>query len=104
MRERWVPATIAVAVAVTALILIGIFQGSYSAQQADIDTMQQAIRAIPSAAGKAQADADARKACSYAAKITAMPPGDKEWVARNCLAGAVAPGSPYSSSNGGDPK
>lgn len=74
-----------------------VYQGSYAVQQADTDVMQRAIGAIPSAAGKAQANADAQEACSYAAKITIMPPGDRGWVAQNCLAGAVAPGSPYSS-------
>jgi hypothetical protein len=74
-----------------------VYQGSYGAQQADIDTMQRAIGALPSAADKAQANADAQEACSYAAKITIMPPGDQDWVAQNCLAGAVAPGSQYSS-------
>ncbi len=72
-----------------------VYQGSYAVQQADIDTMQRAIGAISSAAGKAQANADAQEACSYAAKITVMPPGDKGWVAANCLAGAVAPDSQY---------
>jgi hypothetical protein len=72
-----------------------VYQGSYGVQQADIDAMQRAIGAIGSAAGKAQANADAQEACSYAAKITIMPPGDKGWVAQNCLAGAVAPGSRY---------
>ncbi len=72
-----------------------IYQHSYGTQQADIDAMQRAIGAIPSAADKAQANADAQEACSYAAQITIMPPGDKSWVAANCLAGAVAPGSQY---------
>jgi len=57
--------------------------------------MQRAIGAIPSAADRAQANADAQEACSYAAKITIIPPADKGWVARNCLAGAVAPDSRY---------
>jgi hypothetical protein len=72
-----------------------VYQGSYGVQQSDIDTMQRAIGAIPSAADKAQANADAQEACGYAAKITIMPPADKGWVAQNCLAGAVAPGSQY---------
>jgi len=120
MREtgRWFPAAVVAAVAVVALGLIvtlvcwqagwwfaahnvsrqnQLYQGSYAVQQADTDAMQRAIGAIPSAADKAQANADAQEACSYAAKITIMPPGDKGWVAQNCLAGAVAPGSPYSS-------
>ncbi len=105
MREtgRWFPAAV---VAVAALLVIGLgvtlvwrqnqlYQGSYAVQQADTDAMQRAIGAIPSAADKAQANADAQEACSYAAKITIMPPGDKDWVAQNCLAGAVAPGSRY---------
>ena len=118
MREtgRWFPAAV---VAVAALLVIGlgvtlvcwqagwwfaarnaarqnqVYQGSYGVQQADTDAMQRAIGAIPSAADKAQANADAQEACSYAAKITIMPPGDKDWVAQNCLAGAVAPGSRY---------
>ena len=118
MREtgRWFPAAVVVAVAVVALGLIvtficwqagwwfaqhnadrqnRVYQGSYGVQQADIDTMQRAIGAIPSAADKAQANADAQEACSYAAQITIMPPADKGWVAQNCLAGAVAPGSQY---------
>lgn len=72
-----------------------VYQGSYAVQQADIDTMQNAIGAIASADGPAQQRADANEACQYAAKITIMPPGDKDWVAQNCLAGAVAPGSQY---------
>ena len=72
-----------------------VYQGSYGTQQSDIDTMQNAIGAIASASGPAQERADANEACQYAAKITIMPPGDKGWVAQNCLAGAVAPGSQY---------
>jgi hypothetical protein len=118
MREtgRWFPAAAVIAAAVIALGLIvtlicwqagwwftahnvarqnQVYQGSYAVQQADTDAMQRAIGAIPSAAGKAQANADAQEACGYAAKITIMPPADKDWVAQNCLAGAVAPGSQY---------
>ena len=73
-----------------------VYQGSYAVQQADIDAMQNAIGAIASADDPAQARADAAEACQYAAKITIMPPGDKDWAAQNCLAGAVAPGSQYS--------
>ena len=72
-----------------------VYQGSYAVQQADIGTMQNAIGAIASADGPAQARADANEACQYAAKIAILPPGDKGWVAANCLAGAVAPGSRY---------
>ncbi len=118
MREtgRWFPAAVVVAVAVVVLGLIvtficwqagwwfaqhnadrqnRVYQNSYGTQQADIDTMQNAIGAITSASGPAQAKADANEACQYAAKITIMPPGDVDWVAQNCLAGAVAPGSQY---------
>ena len=72
-----------------------LYQNSYGTQQADIGTMENAIGAIPSAADSAQANADAQEACRYAAQITSIPPADAGWVAQNCLAGAVAPGSQY---------
>jgi hypothetical protein len=72
-----------------------LYQGSVAVQQADIGSMENVIGAIASAADSAQANADAQQACRYAAQITSIPPADAGWVAQNCLAGAVAPGSQY---------
>lgn len=74
-----------------------VYQNSYGTQQADIQSMEDAIGGIPSAVDPAQATADTLSACKYAAKITSMPPGDASWVAVNCDGPAISQSSQYSS-------
>jgi hypothetical protein len=73
-----------------------VYQNSYGTQQSDIASMRTAIGAVASADDSAQVKADVSEACGFAASITSMPAAYKGWVAQNCLAGAISPGSPYS--------
>lgn len=70
------------------------YNNNVGVQQADIQQMETAIADI-NANDPAHASADARTACSWASKIISIPPGDKGWVAANCLAGGLSPGSQY---------
>lgn len=66
-------------------------------QQADIDSMENAIGSISTANLPATNAADARDACTFFARINpaVLPPGDKPWTDQNCLGSQLAPGSPY---------
>jgi|SRR6185369_17330040 len=70
------------------------YNNNIGVQQSDIQAMETAIGDIDES-DPAHAAADARTACSWASKIISIPPGDKSWVAANCLAGNLSPSSKY---------
>jgi hypothetical protein len=113
---RWLPAILIVGGTLLALLLItvlvcwrahvwfweqnvkiqnNVYQNSYATQHSDIDSMNNAMQAIPSAMTSGQIKADVDQACSDGAQVNTLPPGDATWYAANCAGGVISPGSVY---------
>lgn len=72
-----------------------VYQNSYGTQQSDIQSMEQAVQAIPGAVDHAQVLGDVNTACAAGARVNQLPPGDASWYAANCSGPAISPSSQY---------
>ena len=66
-------------------------------QQADIDSMENAIGSIDPSNNPAINAADARTACKFYARLapSVEPPGDVSWTNQNCTGSQLSATSPY---------